>query len=676
MKRIIIVGGGFAGVACAKALSRGCPKGPAEHVVFNGENHLVFSPLLAEVAGSSINELDVVVPLRQLLQGVFCRTEEVVGLDLKDQHVQFVAEDGGRTRMEYDHLVVACGNVTDMNAVPGMADHAFPLKTVGDAARLRSHIMEQMELAEVAADRDRRRRRLSFLVVGGGYSGVEAAGEINDLVRGSARYFRNWVAKDVRVVVIHSRDQLLPEISPGLREFARQKMEKAGVEIILCSRAQSANAEGVVLEDGKVLEGATILCTIGNSPAPIVAALDVPKEKGRLVTEPDMRLRDFQNTWVVGDCAYIINTYNGQPSPTTGQFAERQGRQCARNILATLQEKPTRPFRFRQLGELCSIGGHSAVADLFGFHLSGFIAWFIWRGVYLFKLPTLARRLQVGFDWAWLLLFPRDLANVRSNPTDRVTHAHFQAGDYIFREGDFPSNFYVLENGEVELLPGRDHRDGEGDGEVVSVLGRGSFFGERALLNRGPRRLSVRARTDVDVLVLGKNVFTQISGALAPLRDALAQTLNRRAIDAWQDAPQALEALKETPVSRVMESAPEPVLSPDTPLREVARAFGTHSNEFFFIGDQAGMLSGIVTITDLIRARNRGANPHTPARDFMSPNPLTLAVDDTCATAASVMSENRLKTLPVVQEKGSRKLAGCLRARRLLAFIFERAAVK
>jgi NADH dehydrogenase len=640
-------------------------------VLFNSENHLVFSPLLAEVAGSSINELDVVVPLRQLLRNVFCRTEEVVALDLNAQQVHFVAEDGGRTRMDYDHLVIACGNVTDMNAVPGMADHAFPLKTVGDAARLRSHIMEQMELAELTLDQDRKRRRLSFVVVGGGYSGVEAAGEINDLVRGSARYFRNWLAKDVRVVVIHSREQLLPEISPGLREFARQKMETAGVEILLRAAAQSAHAEGVLLEDGRFVEGRTIVCTVGNSPAPIVAALDVPKHKGRLVTEPDMRLQGYRNAWAVGDCAHIINAKTGQPSPTTGQFAEREGRQCAENILSSLERKPTRPFRFKPLGELCSIGGHSAVADILGMHLSGFLAWFIWRGVYLFKLPTFGRRLQVGFDWAWLLLFPRDLANVRTDPTDRVTHAHFRAGDYIFREGDPPSNFYVLEDGEVELLPST--RNGDGDGEVVSVLGSGSFFGERALLNKGPRRMSVRARTDVNVLVLGKNVFTQISGALAPLRDALAQALNRRAFDAWQDAPHALEALKATPVSQVMEPVPQPILGPDTPLREVARAFGSHHNEFFFVVDNTGNLSGIITITDLIRARNNGAHAGTPAGEFMSPNPLAVAVSDSCATAATAMGENRLKTLPVVEQKGTRKLAGCLRARRLLAFIFERA---
>src|SRR5205807_398674 len=206
----------------------------------------------------------------------------------------------------------------------------------------------------------------------------------------------------------------------------------------------SATPEGVGLGDGRFLKGGTIVCTVGSSPAPIVTCLEVPKEKGRLLTEPDMRLKSRANVWAIGDCAWIINGHNNEPSPTTGQFAERQGRQCAKNIACIIKGKQATPFAFKQLGELCSIGGHSAVADLFGLHLSGFLAWFIWRGVYLFKLPTWARRLQVGFDWAWLLLFPRDLSHLRARLTDRVSRAHYQPGDLIIKQGDPPSNFYVI----------------------------------------------------------------------------------------------------------------------------------------------------------------------------------------------------------------------------------------
>src|SRR6516162_310766 len=210
-KRIIIIGGGFAGVKCAETLTRELSPTQAEVVLFNRENHLVFSPLLAEVVGSSINPVDVIVPLRQLLPRVFCRMEAVRGICRETNEIEYEAEDGNPARMSYDHLVLACGNATNLNVVPGMADHAFPLKTVADAAVLRSHIMTSMEQAEVITDLERRRWHLTFLVVGGGFSGAEVAGEINDLVRGSARYFRNWKSEDVKVLLIHGREQILPE---------------------------------------------------------------------------------------------------------------------------------------------------------------------------------------------------------------------------------------------------------------------------------------------------------------------------------------------------------------------------------------------------------------------------------------------------------------------------------
>jgi len=666
-KRIIIIGGGFGGVKCATALRRKLSPNDAEIVLFDRHNHLVFSPLLAEVVGSSINSLDVVVPLRQMLPNVFCRTEPVRSVDLDTHTVEFQGEDDQCATLDFDHVVIACGSATNLNVVPGMADHAFPLKTVADAVNLRAHLITQMEQAEVAKDPARRDWHLTVLVVGGGYSGVEAAGEINDLFRASARYFSHWQKSNVRVILIHSRDQILPEISSGLRDFALKKMKKAGVEFILDARASSATPEGVRLEGGQFVRGGTIVCTIGNGPAPVVSGLNAPKEKGRLLTEPDMRLRGRQEAWAIGDCAWIVNAHDGQPSPTTGQFAERQGRQCAENLIQVLESKPTEPFGFKALGELCSIGGHTAVADLFGLHLSGFFAWFVWRGVYLFKLPTIGRRLQVGFDWASLLVFPRDLAYVQPEQTQRVSHAHYDPGEFIFRRGEEPSNFYVLESGEVEVVRNQNGSDGD----VVAVLGAGSFFGERALLNNKPRVMSVRARTAVEVLVMGKNLFTQMSGALAPFLDALAQTLNRRAVDIWKDRPQVYELLHATPVRQLMDPVPRPFLKPEATIREVSQAFVDHPNEFFYISGDEQNLDGIITVTDLIRARTsvRDSKPELLAKDFMTRSPVTVTADDDCAVAANAIREYRLKALPVIETKEGRKLIGCLRVRRIIGYV-------
>src|SRR3954467_15602671 len=254
-QRIVIIGGGFGGVKCARTLRSRLRTGDADIILFNEENHLVFSPLLADAVGSSLNLQDVIVPLRQLLPKVMCRTEAVKSIDLESNCVEYEGHDGLPRQLHYDHIVVGCGNISNLNVVPGMADHAHPLKTVGDAAVLRTHILSQLERAEVCDDPTRRRWLLSFIVVGGGYSGVETAGEINDLVRTSRRFFKNISDDDITVTLIHSREQLLPEISEQLREFAREKMEKAGVTMKLNARVQLATGEGVGLKGDFVSGG-------------------------------------------------------------------------------------------------------------------------------------------------------------------------------------------------------------------------------------------------------------------------------------------------------------------------------------------------------------------------------------------------------------------------------------
>ncbi|GDY22750.1 hypothetical protein LBMAG56_40970 [Verrucomicrobiota bacterium] len=664
--RILILGGGFAGVKCAQTLRQHLGPDTAEILLFNRENHPVFSPLLADAVGSSLSPLDVVVPLRELLPGIRCRTEEVRVIDLDANEIETENHDGQPRRTQFDHLVIACGSAANLGVVPGMADHAFPLKTVGDASVLRSHVLQQLELAEVCDDPARRRWHLSFIIVGGGYSGVEVAGEINDLLQGSLRFFTNLRADEASVTLIHSRDQILPDIGDGLREFARKKMLQSGVQLLLNARVQLATPDGVGLGDGTFIRGATIVCTIGSTPPPVLERLNVPKEKGRLVTTPDLRLTGRTNVWAVGDCAHILNGADGKPCPPTGQFAERQGRQVAENIIRALRGYGATPFAYQPVGQLCSIGGQCAVAEMFGHQLSGFIAWFIWRGVYLFKLPLWSRRFQVGFDWAWLLLFPRDLSHLRTTVTDRVNHAHYKPGDVIIRQGDPPTDFYVIEQGEVEVARTTPAHP---DGEVVTVLGPGSFFGEKALLNSEPRSATVRARTDVEVLVLGRNVFTQLSAALAPLRNALARTLNRRLLDPWQNQPGARERLARTLVRDLLEPAPQPLLKPTTTFAEALAAFAGATSDFLFISADGATLDGIVTLTDLGQEQTRQTPRTTPLSKFMSDKPVAIALDDTAVTAANTLREYRLTTLPVVDSRSTRRLAGVISTRRLTAIV-------
>ncbi len=665
--RIVIIGGGFGGVKCAQTLRRELRRNDAEIILFNRENHLVFSPLLADAVGSSLSLQDVIVPLRQLLPDVICRTEEVLNLDLARNEIEVVSHDGSPARLGYDHVVIAAGAVSNLNVVPGMADHAFPLKTVGDAAVLRTHVLQQLERAEVCDDPEKRRWYLSFIVVGGGYSGVEAAGEINDLVRGSLRFFHHIRPEDVTVTLIHSRDQLLPEISEQLREFAREKMAAAGVTIRLNCRVTLATGEGVGTGDGFV-RGGTIVCTIGSTAAPFIERMDAPKEKGRLLTEPDLRLRGRPNAWAVGDCALIVNALDQQLSPPTGQFAERQGRQCAQNLARVLRGAPTRPFSFRLLGQLCSIGGHRAVAELFGFRLSGFWAWFAWRGVYLFKMPSWGRRIQVGADWAWLLLFPRDLAYIRTDTTERVTHAHYEPGNFIVRQGEPPSAFYVIESGEVEVVRATQENPA---GEIIAVLGPGSFFGEQALINNQPRTASVRARSVVEVVVMGRHVFSTISKSLTPLRAALTAAITRRSGTFWQERPRAVATLRALALTDFVEPAPQPFLAPTTPLRDVTRLFAETTNDLFFVAGPCDRLEGIVTLTDLLRVQGNGAAPETPVAQFMVAAPAAILATDTALLAASAFREHGYKSMPVLADAASRRIVGLVRARKLIARLLQ-----
>ncbi|HVZ63702.1 MAG TPA: FAD-dependent oxidoreductase [Lacunisphaera sp.] len=666
-QRIVIIGGGFGGVKCAQVLAKKLRNSGVELVLFNKENHLVFSPLLADAVGSSLSLLDVIVPLRQLLPGVICRTEEVRNVDLAASTIEYEGFDGQPRRLDYDHVVLACGNISNLNVVPGMSDHAFPLKTVGDAAVLRTHILSMMEKAEVCDDPARRRWYLSFIVVGGGYSGVETAGEINDLVRTSARFYSNIRNEDITVTLIHSRDQLLPEISPQLREFAREKMEKAGVTMKLNARVQLATGEGVGLKDDFV-HGGTIVCTIGSTTAPVVKRLDTPQEKGRLLTNADMRLRGRDNAWAIGDCANVINAVDGNPSPPTGQFAEREGRQCAENILRVMRGEPTRPFAFKVLGQLCSIGGHSAVAEMFGFRLSGFWAWFTWRGVYLFKLPTWSRRVQVGFDWAWLLVFPRDLSCIKTDTTDRVTHAHYEPGDYIIRQGEAPTSFFVIEQGEVEIVRATPEHP---EGEVLAVLGAGNFFGEAALLSNQPRTASVRARTTAEIVVMGRHVFTSISESLAPLKQALMGAITRRAPNSALERPRVRAALREFKLADFIEPAPAPLLAPTATLLEVTRIFGENEAPFFMVSADGKRLDGLVTLTDLLHAQASNLPPETPLKEFMVENPAIIASSDSCVVAASAFREHGHKWMPVVDNREHREIVGFMRARKLIARIMQ-----
>jgi NADH dehydrogenase len=678
--RVVVVGGGFAAVQFAKTLRSKLRASECDILLFSRENHMVFHPLLADVAGASINADAAAAPLRQMLPGIECRTERVQRINLSSSEIEFDDGNGALTRLQYDHVVVACGAESNLGIIPGMTDHAFAFKVMRDAIELRQQIVRQMESAEAATDPNLRRWHLSFIIVGAGFSGVEVAGEINELVRGSTRFYRNFRKEDVVVSLVHSQDQILPEVAPKLREFARKKMEKAGITMVLNTRAVAATHEGVELNDGRMLTGATVVCTIGTAISPIVQALDVPKERGRIRTTPEMRIEGQTNAWAIGDCAYIINAFDNKPAAPTGQFAERQGRQAALNVVRILKAEPTQPFRFKALGQLCSIGGYQAVAEMLGVHISGFVAWLLWRGVYLFKLPTWSRRIKVGLDWSWDVLFPRDLSFLNTDTTQQATHAYYRPGDFIHRQGEPARVFSIIEEGQVEVL----QKDSQtSDTKLVAVLGKGDFFGEGALLGNRPHETSIRARSAVRLRQVGSALFSELAGSFAPLRDLLAKAVTRRSGDFWRRLPISKAILEGESLASLVDPLPAELLSKETTYADAIKALNESASGHLLVVDEKQRLWGTLDRSDLYQIIARIALTPADGRedvserrlvDLLPANPIYVALEDSLVVASATMLDRGISWLPVVKSKDDPRPVGRLRGDRITRRLIEKMA--
>jgi NADH dehydrogenase len=341
----------------------------------------------------------------------------VTDIDCVNREIHYLGEGTGRIR--YDHLVLACGTNANLDIVKGMANYALPLKTLGDALFLRNRIIARLEQADLQSDPVQRRWLTTFVVVGGGFSGIETAGELVDFLHASLRYYKQIDAEDLRIVLLHSTDRLLPEMSASLGSFTLKKMRQHGVEVRLNERAVRVTDRGVHLGSGDIIEGGTIVCTIGTQPNPLLEQIQALKNRGRLVVNPDLSVPGCDGIWAVGDCAAAVNAADGQISPPTAQFAEAQARVLAANINRRLRDEPTQAFAYRPKGQLSSIGHNKAVAEIYGIKISGFIAWLMWRGLYLLRVPTFSRKSRLFLEWNWAMFFPPDISHLGYRRTFR-----------------------------------------------------------------------------------------------------------------------------------------------------------------------------------------------------------------------------------------------------------------
>jgi NADH dehydrogenase len=417
-KHLVIIGGGFAGARLSERLEGRLP--PEWRVtLLSRENFITYSPLLPEVVGASLLPGHVIAPLRQVSLRTRVCMVQVTDIDLAARAVHYLGEGSGV--MHYDELVLACGQGADLSLVKGMARYALPLKTLGDALFMRNRAIVRLEQAELQPDDDARRWLTSFVVIGGGFSGVEVAGGLMDFLRASRRYYGSL--NDLKVTLVHSGDRLLPELSPELGAFAERKMREEGIDVRLNARCARVDDRGITLKDGEIVTAGTVICTIGTAPNPLIAALPLPKQRGRLEVAPDMSVPSAPGVWALGDCAAVPNARDGSISPPTAQFAERQARALAANLVRKARGAPTRPFAYKPIGQLAAIGHNKAVAELFGIKLVGFVAWLLWRGVYLLKIPTLGRKVRLYLEWNWAMFFPPDISHLGYARTQRAPRA-------------------------------------------------------------------------------------------------------------------------------------------------------------------------------------------------------------------------------------------------------------
>jgi NADH dehydrogenase len=527
--RILILGGGFGGVYTAltleKILKRELKRGEVEIALVSRDNYLTFQPMLPEVVSGSIGILDTITPIRRLCPRTDLYTRAIEEIDLESRHVTLASGVGSRQlQLEYDHLVIALGNVTSFAGQQGLSEHALPFKYLGDALALRNHAIHALEEADIERDSKARQGLLTFVVAGGGFSGVEAVAELNDFVRSAAKSFRNVQPEEIRVMLLHAGGLILPELPKNLAEFAQRLLMKRGVELRLNTRLAGATAEAALLAGGERIETRTLVSTVPGGPNPVVAALNCPKDRGRIVTDPHLEVPGNAGVWAVGDCALIVDATTGEASPPTAQHAIREGRCAAENIAATLRGSAKRAFAFKALGKMGSLGHRSAVAEVFGFKLSGFLAWWLWRTVYLMKLPGLDRKIRVAVDWTLDLLLPSDIVQLRTERAVSIRREHFEPGQAIFREGDHGDWLYIIEDGEVEV---RKHVSGQGE-TPIRRLGPGDCFGEIALLGDHVRTASTHSLTSANCLAIDRDACQALLSTLPPLRDFFNRLLEER----------------------------------------------------------------------------------------------------------------------------------------------------
>ena len=411
---ILIVGGGYVGMYTALRLQKKLRRNEARITVVDPQNYMTYQPFLPETAAGSLEPRHVVVPLRKVLKQCKVRTGLVTSIDHANRTATVLPLEGPEYPVRYDVIVVAPGSVVRTLPIPGLAERGIGFKTVGEAIYLRNHVLSRLDYAASVTDAERRRRALTFVFVGGGYAGIEAFAELEDMARYATRYYDNVSPDDMRWVLIEATGRILPEVSVPMAQYTVQQLLKRTMDVRLNTRVESLTGGHVVLSDGDEFDAETIVWTAGVKPNPMLARTDLPlDEKGRLRCTPDLRVAGVEDAWSAGDCAAVPDLTN--PGAFTGpsaQHAVRQTKTLAANIVAALRRRQLADYRHKYVGSVASLGLHRGVAEVYGIKLRGWLAWFMHRTYHLSRVPTVNRKVRVVADWTLAIFFPREVVSL------------------------------------------------------------------------------------------------------------------------------------------------------------------------------------------------------------------------------------------------------------------------
>jgi NADH dehydrogenase len=409
----VILGGGFGGLYTALRLESALSHlSYVQVTLVNRENFFLFTPLLHEVAASDVDITHIVNPIRKLLRRVSFFHGEVRGIDLSSKSIHVVhGAQHHPHEIEYDYLVIALGGTTNFYGIPGLREHALTMKSLGDAIHLRNRLIDLLEEADSECAVGMRKDLLTIAVAGGGFAGVETAAAVNDFLRQATRSYQHLNQDLIRTVLVHAGPLILPELGDDLGAYAQRELAKRKVDVYTNTKVRGISEKGLELSDGSTLAAATVVWTAGTSPSPILESLPCEKKNGRLLVNEFMEVPGWDGVWALGDCAVITNLRTGKPYPSTAQHAMREGKTAAKNILVAIRGGTKKPFEYSTIGLLAATGRRTGVANILGLNFSGFIAWFLWRTIYLSKLPRLEKKLRVALDWALDLLFTKDLVH-------------------------------------------------------------------------------------------------------------------------------------------------------------------------------------------------------------------------------------------------------------------------